>query len=78
MVDGIRSRIQEVVKQEYANSSFESISPDAYHVWAAHNYWAIPWFDHLQELIAANESSNSNSSSSSTSSGGGEGGDLSR
>lgn len=56
VVDGIRTRIQEVVDKEYANSSCEGINSDAYHVWAAHDYWAMPWFDYLQELIAANES----------------------
>lgn len=68
MVDGLRSRIQEVVNKEYTNSSFEGIDNQAYHVWAAHDYWATPWFDYLQELVAANESSSD----------GGEGGDPSR
>ena len=46
---GIRNRLQDVVAKEYTNSSYEDVNHDSYYVWAAYDWWAIPWYDILAE-----------------------------
>lgn len=49
MADGIRNRLADVIHKEYTNSSFEDVNHDAYYVWAAYDWWIIPWFDILAD-----------------------------
>lgn len=39
----------DVIHKEYTNSSFEDVNHDAYYVWAAYDWWIIPWFDILAD-----------------------------
>lgn len=47
MVNEIRTRLQEVLEKEYANSEYMDVNTDAYSVWAEHDWWVVPWFDIL-------------------------------
>lgn len=52
MAREIRVRLADVVAKEYTKSLYLDVNYDSYYVWAAHNYWIIPWYDILAEQAA--------------------------
>lgn len=64
IAEALRSRMMEVVFEEWTDSLYAEIDRRSYYVWAKYNWWMVPWW-HLVGGVTE-DSSGSNATSAST------------
>lgn len=46
VVNGLRERLYSVVNQEFSDSLYVDIDPNARSAWKSNDYWVVPWLHH--------------------------------